>query len=92
LDFWLTAEHVSSECIGFFIEIITYPTEVNDEMGITSLFRDHSHARRRHHPRRTFQLADAGRRIPYAHPIRKIRKVVDLLLKTMDEEFEGLYV
>jgi transposase len=30
-------------------------------------------------------------RIPKSHPLRKLREVVDLLLTTMDEDFEGLY-
>lgn len=30
-------------------------------------------------------------RIPDGDPIRKLRKVVDLLLKSMDKEFEPLY-
>ena len=38
-----------------------------------------------------FSYRTLEERIPDNHPIRKLRKVVDLLLKTMDEEFEELY-
>ena len=30
-------------------------------------------------------------RIPHAHPLRKLRAVVDVLLHTMDTEFPALY-
>ena len=38
-----------------------------------------------------FSYRTLEERIPDGHPIRKLRKVVDLLLKSMDEEFEPLY-
>lgn len=38
-----------------------------------------------------FSYRTLEERIPDGHPIRKLRKVVDLLLKSMDEELEPLY-
>ena len=38
-----------------------------------------------------FSYRTLEERIPDGHPIRKLRKVGDLPLKSMDEEFEPLY-
>ena len=38
-----------------------------------------------------FSYRTLEERIPSAHPIRNLRKVVDLLLRSMDSEFAGLY-
>jgi transposase len=38
-----------------------------------------------------FSYRTLEERIPSSHPIRNLRKVVDLLLRSMDSEFAGLY-
>jgi hypothetical protein len=38
-----------------------------------------------------FSYRPLEERIPKKHPLRKLRKVVDLLLATLDDEFDALY-
>lgn len=39
-----------------------------------------------------FSYVDLEDRIPFKHPLRKIRQVVNDALASLDEEFEALYV